>query len=70
MIAFIEVTDTNGNPGHIKADAVEAMSVEAETNVTRVFVAQGGFYRIKESQHEVLAKLRDIEAMKSLEGME
>ena len=70
MIAFIELTDVNGNPGNIKADAVEAMSCEAETGITRVFVAQGGFYRVRESQQEVLAKLRDIEAMKSLEGMQ
>ena len=69
MIAFIEVTDANGNPGHIRADAVEAMSVEAETSITRVFVAQGGFYRIKESQADVLAKLRDIESLRDLEGM-
>jgi len=70
VIAFIEVTDVNGQPGHIRADAVEAMSCEAETGITRVFVAQGGYYRVKESQQEVLAKLRDIEAMRSLEGMQ
>lgn len=70
MIPFIEVTDTNGNPGHIRADNVEATAMEAESGITRVFVATGGFYRVKESQAEVLAKLRDIEAMKSLEGME
>lgn len=70
MIAFIEVTDTNGNPGHIKADAVEATAVEPETGITRIFVGTGGFYRVKNTQSEVLAKLRDIESLKSLEGME
>ena len=70
MLTFIEVTDINGNPGHIKADNVEATAMEAESGVTRIFVATGGFYRVKETQREVMAKLRDIEAMKSLEGME
>ena len=70
MIAFIEVTDTNGNSGFIKSEAVEALAVEPESGITRVFVATGGFYRVKETQQEVMAKLRDIEAVKSLEGME
>jgi uncharacterized protein YlzI (FlbEa/FlbD family) len=70
VIAFIEVTDVNGNPGYIKAENVEATAMEPDSGVTRVFVATGGFYRVQETQAEVLAKLRDIEAMKSLEGME
>lgn len=68
MISFIEVNDVNGNRGYIKASNVEATTQEPDTGFTRVFVCTGGFYRIKESQEEVLAKLRDIEALKDLEG--
>ena len=70
MIAFIQVTDVNGNPGFIKSEAVEALAIEAESGITRVFVATGGFYRITDTQQEVLAKLRDIEILKEREGME
>lgn len=70
MIPFIEVTDTNGHPGFIKADAVEALAIEAESGITRIFVGTGGFYRVKDTQQQVLAKLRDIEAIKDLEGMQ
>ena len=69
MIPFIEVHDVNGNRGYIKAGNVEATTIEPETGFTRVFVCTGGFYRIKDTQEEVLAKLRDIEALKDLEGL-
>ena len=67
MIPFIEVNDVNGNLGYIKASNVEATTIEPETGFTRVFVCTGGFYRIKNTQEEVLAKLRDIEALKAME---
>lgn len=67
MIPFIQVTDSNGYPGYIKASNVEATTVEPETGFTRVFVCTGGFYRIKDSQEAVLAKLRDIETVRELE---
>ena len=67
MIPFIQVNDVNGNEGYIKAGNVEAMTVEPETGFTRVFVCTGGFYRIKNSQEEILAKLRDIEALRAME---
>lgn len=67
MIPFIQVNDVNGNPGYIKATNVEATTREPETGFTRVFVCTGGFYRVKDTQEEVLAKLRDIEALKAME---
>lgn len=70
MIPFIEITDINGQVGYIKTTNIEATTVEPETGITRVFVCSGGFYRIQNSQQEVLAKLRDIESLKALEGME
>ena len=70
MISFIEITDINGQIGYIKSTNIEATTVEPETGITRVFVCSGGYYRIKNSQQEVLAKLRDIESLKALEGLE
>lgn len=67
MISFIEVNDVNGNIGYIKSSNVEATTKEPETGFTRVFVCTGGFYRVKDTQEEVLAKLRDIEALKAME---
>lgn len=69
MITFIQVTDCNGNPGYIRADAIEATACEPGTGVTRVFVSSNGFYRVQDPQLEVLNKLRDIESLKSMEGM-
>ena len=67
MISFIEINDVNGNVGYIKASNVEATTQEPETGITRIFVCTGGFYRVKNTQQEVLAKLRDIEALKAME---
>lgn len=69
MIPFIEVTDANGNSGFIKADAIESLAVEAGTGITRIFVSTNGFYRVTNSHQEILTKLRDIESIKGLEGM-
>lgn len=70
MIAFVQVTDMNGNAGYIRADAIESLACEQDTGVTRVFVNSSGYYRVKDSQLDVLIKLRDIESLQELEGME
>lgn len=68
MITFIEVTDVNGKPGFIRSDVIEAVLHEPETGITRVFVSSNGFYRIRDPQMEIIAKLRDIESLKGMEG--
>lgn len=70
MIPFIEVTDASGNPGYMKAGCIEATLQEPDTGVTRLFVSTGGYYRVKDTQSEILAKLRDIDALMALEEKE
>lgn len=64
---FIQITDPTGNTGFIKANSVEGTCREADTGFTRVFVASGGFWRAKESQAEIMAKLRDIQSLIDME---
>lgn len=68
MNSFIEITDANGQPGCLRLDVIEAMIREPETGFTRVFVSSNGFYRVKDTQAEVMAKMRDIATLKELEG--
>lgn len=64
---FLELTDPNGRPMHLKASAIEAMCHEPEGNIIRVFVHGTGFYRTRLSQQEILTRLRDIEIMRGME---
>lgn len=64
-MGFIELTDTLGKPIYLRHDLIEGSSQDPEDKHTRVFV-HTGFYRVTESQDEVMAKLRDIAI---LEGM-
>lgn len=68
MTAFIEVVDNNGNPGFIKAEAIEATGCEPGTGITRVFVSSSGFYRVQDTQQEIIARIGDIETIRELEG--
>lgn len=70
MNAFIEITDANGQSGFLRSDVIEAMIREPETGLTRVFVSSNGFYRVKDTQAEIVAKIRDIATLKELEGKE
>jgi hypothetical protein len=65
--AFIQLTDPNGRPMHLKASSIEALCHEPEGPIIRVFVHGTGFYRTKLSQQEILTRLRDIEIMRDME---
>lgn len=65
--AFLELTDPNGRPMHLKASSIEALCHEPEGNIIRVFVTGSGFYRTRLSQQEILTRLRDIETVKRME---
>ena len=65
---FIEITDPAGEAGFIRADAIEGLCKEGGSPYTRVFVASGGFWRVKETRSDIMAKLRDIQSLIDMEA--
>jgi len=63
---FIQVTQIDGRSCFIRHALIEATMRSDDDSFTRVYTGTG-FYRVKEDQAEVMAKLRDIDVMKGLQ---
>ena len=64
---FIQITDQHGK-GYVRHSRIEAMLPPlAPGGPTRVFVESGGWFGAREAPEEIVAKIRDIEALQEVE---